>query len=95
MSTLQTIQIPEMFAFLKRQKPLLGTRLSALIHLLKEELGYAISPCKRKTVMHASFNWTGVKFALYFLKINYKKLCKSLSIIVFKGYCVRTMIRIL
>ena len=49
-----TILFPEVFAFLKRQQPVLGTKLSALINLLKEKHGYAISLCERKTKIHAS-----------------------------------------
>ena len=58
---------------------------------LKETNGYAISPCKRKTKIHATFIQTGVKFALCFIKVYYflqKYVYVSLPIILFKRYCV-------
>ena len=43
---------------------MLGTRLTALIHFLKENYRKAISPCKSKAKIHVSFNSMGVTFAL-------------------------------
>ena len=62
--------------------------MSALIRLLKEKHGYAISPCKKKTKIHAKFKQTGVKFAVYFIKIVFYKKSKSLSTIFFIEYSV-------
>ena len=52
-----TISFPEVFAFLKKQKPLLGTRLSALrgFNFKKKNIGMQYRLVK-KTKIHASFN---------------------------------------
>ena len=63
----------------------------------KSKARYAISHCKRKTKTHSSFNQTRVRFEVYFKKVNcffYGKICKSLSIIAFTGYCICSMILI-